>query len=106
MVWTNPGDQRRNFYSWKDYDRFRDKNHVFSDLIALWPGRFQVTNTTIKPAVADGVYVVGNFFDVLGLRPAIGRLIGPQETGSDLPAHRGPDETLEIVGVVGDAKYQ
>ncbi|OLB60914.1 MAG: hypothetical protein AUI11_11915 [Acidobacteria bacterium 13_2_20CM_2_66_4] len=79
MLWKYPGDPRLNNYGWKDYEHFRDQNHVFSDLIAMSLGRFQVTNTTVEPEVVDGVYVSGNFFDVLGLRPAIGRLIGPQE---------------------------
>ena len=79
MLWKYPGDPRLNNYGWKDYEHFRDQNHVFSDLIAMSLGRFQVTNTTVEPEVVDGVYVAGNFFEVLGLRPAIGRLIGPQE---------------------------
>ena len=79
MLWKYPGDPRRNYYRWKDYEHFREQNDVFTDLIAMSPGRFQVTGGTLGPEVVDGAYVAGNFFDVLGLRPAIGRLIGPQE---------------------------
>lgn len=79
MLWKYPGDPRLNNYGWKDYERLREQNHVFTDLIAMSPGRFQVTGRTLGPEVVDGVYVPGNFFDVLGVRPAIGRLIGPRE---------------------------
>lgn len=79
MLWKYPGDPRLNNYGWKDYERLREQNHVFADLIAMSPGRFQVTGRTLGAEVVDGVYVSGNFFDVLGLRPAIGRLIGPQD---------------------------
>src|SRR6266566_1239027 len=79
MLWKYPGDPRLNNYRWKDYEHFRNQNHLFTDLIAMSRGRFQVTGTTLGPEVVDGVYVPGKFFDFLGLRPAIGRLIGPQE---------------------------
>src|SRR5437870_1282920 len=39
MVWKYPGDPRLNMYGWKHYERLRDQNHVFTDLIALSPGR-------------------------------------------------------------------
>ena len=79
MLFKYPGDPRLNIYPWKHYERFREQNHVFSDLIATLPGRFQVTGATLGPEVLDGMFVSDNFFDGLGLRPAIGRLTGPQE---------------------------
>jgi len=79
FLFKYPGDPRLNSYWWKDYERFRDQNHVFSDLIAVSRGRFQVTGSTYGPDIVDGMYVSGNFFDALGLRPAIGRLVGPQQ---------------------------
>jgi hypothetical protein len=79
MVFRYPGDPRLNLYPWKHYERFRDENHVFSDVIAMVPGRVQVTGATPAPEVVDGIFVSDNFFEGLGLRPAIGRLIGPQD---------------------------
>jgi len=76
-LYKYPRDPRLNLYRWKDYERFRDHNHVFSDVIGMSPARLQVSDATSGPEVVDGVYVSGNFFDALGLRPAIGRLIGP-----------------------------
>src|SRR5262249_19570229 len=61
---------------------FRDQNHVFSDLVAVssTPGRFEVTGSTSGSEIVDGMYVSSNFFEALGLQPAIGRLIGPEDS--------------------------
>jgi predicted permease len=82
LLFKYPRDPRLNMYPWKHYERFRDQNHVFSDLVAMSaePGHFQVTGPTYGPEVVDGSYVSGNFFEALGLQPALGRLIGPEES--------------------------
>jgi putative ABC transport system permease protein len=79
MLFKYPGDPRMNNFRWKDYERLRRQNHVFSDLIAMGRARVQVTDRALGPELVDGVYVTADFFDALGLRPAIGRLIGPPE---------------------------
>ena len=71
-----PGDPRLNFFSWKHYERFRDQNHVFSDLIGVSPSRFQLAAEGLEPETVSGAYVMGTFFPVLGMQPAIGRLLG------------------------------
>ena len=38
-----------------------------------------------EPRVVHGGVVSGNFFDVMGLRPVLGRLVGPQDAGVDAP---------------------
>jgi len=76
MVFKFPGDPPLNLYPWKHYERFRAQNHVFSDLIATVPGRVQVAGAASGPEVLDGMFVSDNFFEGLGLRPAIGRLTG------------------------------
>jgi predicted permease len=78
LLFKFPGDPRLNVYSWTDYLRLRDENHVFSDLLAISSSRHQVTGERLDPEVVDAMYVGGNFFDGLGLQPAIGRLISPQ----------------------------
>ena len=42
----------------------------------------------LDPEIVDGEYVVSNFFPVLGVTPAAGRLIGPEDDGTaaDAPA--------------------
>ena len=36
-----------------------------------------------EPRVVHGGVVSGNYFDVMGLRPVLGRLVGPQDGGTD-----------------------
>ncbi|HEV2388063.1 MAG TPA: ADOP family duplicated permease [Candidatus Acidoferrales bacterium] len=38
-----------------------------------------------EPRVVHGGVVSGNYFDVMGLRPVLGRLVGPQDGGADAP---------------------
>src|SRR5271167_567934 len=38
-----------------------------------------------EPRVVHGGVVSGNYFDVMGLRPVLGRLVGPQDAGTDAP---------------------
>jgi macrolide transport system ATP-binding/permease protein len=37
LLFKFPGDPRLNLYWWKHYEHFRDRNQVFSDLIAVSP---------------------------------------------------------------------
>src|SRR6202044_3245403 len=48
----------------------------------------QMTFTMVglgEPRVVHGGVVSGNYFDVMGLRPVLGRLVGPQDEGADAP---------------------
>ena len=75
-----PGDPRVNAFSWQSYEHYRDHNHVFSGLIGTsGPSRLNVRSEGLEPETLSGEYVVGNFFPVLGIKPAIGRLIGPED---------------------------
>jgi putative ABC transport system permease protein len=38
-----------------------------------------------EPRVVHGGVVSGNYFDVMGLRPVLGRLVGPQDAGAGAP---------------------
>jgi hypothetical protein len=74
-----PGEPRMNGYSWQSYEHFRDHNHVFSGLLGFSPSRFDLRGEGLGGQTVDGEYVVGDFFSVLGVKPAIGRLIGPED---------------------------
>ena len=74
-----PGEPRTNGFSWQIYEHFRDHNHVFSGLIGADHSQFNVRADGLESETVDGEYVVGNFFPVLGLKPLIGRLIGPED---------------------------
>jgi putative ABC transport system permease protein len=65
------------YWAWEQYEYLRDHNHVFSGITGMGfdnlaalriPGSDQ--ETSIEESVP------GNYFQVLGLKPAIGRLIG------------------------------
>ncbi len=78
-----PGEPRVNGFQWAVYEHFRDANHVFSDLLALSRSRFRVSGDNRDAETVDGEYVTGNFFEALGVRPALGRLIGsPDDAGN------------------------
>jgi predicted permease len=74
-----PGDPRMNGFSWEFYEYLRDRNTVFSDVIGLAPARFQIRRDDGTSESLDGEYVVGSLFRSLGVRPALGRLIEPDD---------------------------
>ena len=74
-----PGEPRMNGFSWQSYEHFRDHNHVFSGLIGFSPSRFFLRSEGLGGQTEDGEYVVGDYFSVLGVKPAIGRLIGLED---------------------------
>jgi predicted permease len=85
LLFKFPGDPRLNAYWWMDYEHLRDENHVFSHLLAVSFDRRQVSNDVVAPEVVPCMYVGGEFFDVLGIRPAVGRLIGPEHANAGTP---------------------
>jgi predicted permease len=89
-----PGEPHLNGFSWAKYRYYIDNNHVFSALIGTLspnppsptPPYFNVKLDQSDAGRIDGVYVTGNYFPVLGLNPALGRLIVPQDDRADAPA--------------------
>jgi putative ABC transport system permease protein len=76
-----PGEPRGNgYFTWASFEHYRDQNHVFSAIIAAsGPSRSPVRGGGLEPGTANVTYVIGSFFPTLGLQPAIGRLIGPED---------------------------
>ena len=64
----------RATFSYPMYTDFRDKNTVFTGVIARFPSAFTLTYQGQSERV-NGELVTGNYFDVLGVRPALGRLL-------------------------------
>jgi putative ABC transport system permease protein len=60
-------------FSYPMYTDFRDQNHVFSGLLARFPTAMTVAWRGQSERL-QGDLVSGNYFDVLGVRPALGRL--------------------------------
>jgi putative ABC transport system permease protein len=67
-----PGDPPLNNFGLANYEEYRDRNHVFSDLFGL--ARLTTESRTGEDPIGAEV-VTGNFFQALGVRPALGRLL-------------------------------
>jgi hypothetical protein len=71
----NPGNLPTSHLNYVDY---RDQNQVFSSLLAYTGAGLSLTRgETIEPVF--GLVVSGNYFDVLGVKPALGRAFLPDE---------------------------
>ncbi|HEX6649615.1 MAG TPA: ABC transporter permease [Pyrinomonadaceae bacterium] len=85
FVERQPGEDRNDdSMEWSSFEHFRDNNHVFSALTGVWFDN--VATVRADDMETDTVVlenVVGNYFTVLGLKPALGRLIGPEDTPAD-----------------------
>jgi predicted permease len=64
-----------------NYRDFRDKNAVFSELLAF-SGVGAALSTDDEPEQIFGDLVSGNYFDMLGVKAALGRTILPEEDGA------------------------
>ena len=71
----NPGFRQVSGENYKDY---RDENEVFSDLAAYTQLLYNMGSLD-EPTQVLGELVTANYFDVLGVGPALGRLILPEE---------------------------
>ncbi|MGO4885675.1 MAG: ABC transporter permease [Bryobacteraceae bacterium] len=87
LVWletddNNYGNSRRDnnlsIYSYPMYQALRDRNTVLSGLLARasFPANLAWHGETER---ATAEVVTGNFFEVLGVRPALGRLLIPSD---------------------------
>ena len=80
-----PGEPALNGFPMRSYRVFEKHNHVFDGIAGLGnPGNWPPWSFAVKADGASsewvtGVYVTGNYFDVLGVRPARGRLIAPPD---------------------------
>ncbi len=74
-----PGDPRTGA-SFDAYEHLRDNNQVLSGLIAFsGPVESRVSLKGSEIESMDAQYVDGSYFDVLGVKPAIGRLLHPRD---------------------------
>jgi predicted permease len=75
------GGDDKDFFSYPMYRDLRDKNGVFSGLIAN-DEKFVGVQWNDHSEIIESELVSGNYFEVLGLTPALGRLLLPSD---DLP---------------------
>ena len=62
-----------------DYHEWRDRNQVFEGLGAYYYGDFNLVADADAPERVQGAYVTANFFQVLQVSPALGRLFTLEE---------------------------
>jgi len=65
-------------FSYPDYVTLRDQNNVLEGLIA-WGGITASLNSNDQADFVTGAIVSGNFFDVLGVRAQLGRVISTED---------------------------
>jgi predicted permease len=65
-------------FSYPNYEDLRDRNDVLSGLIAYRFAPLSVSYEGVNRKMW-GYVVSGNYFDVLGVRPAVGRMISPDD---------------------------
>ena len=64
--------------SLQNYEDYRDRNEVFGGLAAYFATGFQWTSKGATEPL-PGMMTTANYFEVLGIRPALGRLFVPDE---------------------------
>jgi predicted permease len=69
---------RNRQISLPQYEELVARQQAFSSLVAFGDTRFNLSPTG-EVQYVDGIWVSGNFFETLGVTPAIGRLIGPAD---------------------------
>jgi putative ABC transport system permease protein len=69
------------YFSYPMYRDLRDQNQVFDGMLAMFPAQVGVQwrNT---PSLAKSELVSGNYFTILGVKPALGRLLAPADSAT------------------------
>jgi len=75
-VWSD--SDSANSFTYPMYQELRDKNEVFAGLLARFPVSLSVAGEG-QTERANGELVSGNYFDVLGVVPAIGRVFSQDD---------------------------
>ena len=87
LVWIAPAPTACGLscatYSADAYEEFRDQSRVYQGVTGYMafstPDNLRLTGRG-EPEPATGVEVTGNFFQVLGVQPAMGRVFTPEES--------------------------
>ena len=82
FVWTYPGDPPLNMFTVANYQEYRARNTVFSGMAGLAPLRPEPREGT-TPIAAE--VVTGTFFQLMGVRPVLGRLLDAADDQDDAP---------------------
>ena len=82
------GGDSHDYFSYPMYRDLRDKNQVFAGMLANVEVQVGVQWNN-QSDLAPAEMVSGNYFDVLGIRPAMGRLLLPSDDVPEQQSGRG-----------------
>lgn len=110
LVWVAPPPSECGWscatYSSDAYEEFRDQSRVYQGLTGYeaftTPENFRLTGRG-EPVPATGIEVIGNFFQVLGVQPMMGRLFTPEEARAATVA---PNSTGGLVALLANAYWK
>src|SRR3954451_8153080 len=77
-IWEKPPGGTRNGISTLNYLDWAAKNHSFSRTAAMTGGSMTLSGTN-EPQQLRGSQVSAGYFDILGVKPALGRTFAPDE---------------------------
>lgn len=85
-----PGEPALNGVGWHNYRYFAEHNDVFDGIAGMsnpgnWPPWSFAVKTDGAAEWVTGVKVTGNYFDVLGVKAALGRTIEPADARAGAP---------------------
>ncbi|HXJ88254.1 MAG TPA: ABC transporter permease [Candidatus Binatia bacterium] len=75
------GGANELYFSYPMYRDLRDQNSVFSGMFAMYPVQVGLQWKN-KSALVKSELVSGNYFSVLGVKPALGRLFMPEDSAA------------------------
>jgi predicted permease len=76
-----PGEPRGNgYWTFRSYEHLSSQNHVFSGILGTAiDNRVRLQSEGYADAIGVGEFVTPNYFEVLGVEPALGRLINDKQ---------------------------
>src|SRR5262245_13253674 len=79
---SEEGDNVDPIFSYLNYRDLRDRNNVLDGLIAYRMAPISLSHDGINER-AWGYLATGNYFDVLGVKPALGRMLTPEDDNAE-----------------------
>jgi predicted permease len=84
-ILTHRGKGHGNAFSWQTYQFLRDGSNLW-ELAASHRNSLYTRVEGLGTEKIEGQYCTGNYFPMLGIQPALGRLIGPEDDRMGAPA--------------------
>ena len=77
LIWETEGGLRRQRFRLMDYEALQPEARRLAELAATQNASFREEDVTTQ-----GLLVTGNYFEMLGARPALGRLLRPDDAAA------------------------